>query len=151
MLQGEHSAILSTFIKLPFAIKTFLSIFEWPLKTGYIVFCSGLLFYPPPSLDSPSCVLLISSTWTTSSATLAVLLSTTGTSSTAGLGLLAVSFRARFNVAIGWVRFVLVSLTGCGVFGSDVLGTGIFSKSISSKLRVGMGAFGDFEAEIIKS
>ena len=31
MLQGEHSAILSTFIKLPFIIKIFiLSIFEWP-------------------------------------------------------------------------------------------------------------------------
>ena len=39
MLQGEHSAILSTFIKLTFAIKTFiLSIFEWPLKTGFTVF-----------------------------------------------------------------------------------------------------------------
>ena len=39
MFQGEHSAILSTFIKLPFAIKTFvLSIFEWPLKTGFTVF-----------------------------------------------------------------------------------------------------------------
>ena len=38
MLQGEHSAILSTFIKLPFAIKTFvLSIFEWLLKTGFTV------------------------------------------------------------------------------------------------------------------
>ena len=38
MLQGEHSSILSTFIKLPFAIKTFvLSIFEWPLKTGFTV------------------------------------------------------------------------------------------------------------------
>ena len=38
MLQGEHSAILSAFIKLPFAIKTFvLSIFEWMLKTGFIV------------------------------------------------------------------------------------------------------------------
>ena len=36
MLQGEHSAILLTFIKLPFVIKIFvLSIFEWPLKTGY--------------------------------------------------------------------------------------------------------------------
>ena len=36
MLQGEHSAILSTFIKLPFAIKIFvLSIFERPLKTGF--------------------------------------------------------------------------------------------------------------------
>ena len=33
MLQGEHSAILSTFIKLPFVIKIFvLSIFEWPLS-----------------------------------------------------------------------------------------------------------------------
>ena len=30
MLQGEHSAILSTFIKLPFVIKIFtLSILEW--------------------------------------------------------------------------------------------------------------------------
>ena len=36
MLQGEHSAILSTFIKLRFVFKTFvLSIFEWPLKTGF--------------------------------------------------------------------------------------------------------------------
>ena len=39
MLQGEHSAILSTIIKLPFFIKIFvLSIFEWPLKTGFTVF-----------------------------------------------------------------------------------------------------------------
>ena len=31
MLQGEHFAILSTFIKLPFVIKIFvLSFFEWP-------------------------------------------------------------------------------------------------------------------------
>ena len=39
MLQGEHSAIiLSSFIKLPFVIKIFvLSIFEWPLKTGFTV------------------------------------------------------------------------------------------------------------------
>ena len=36
MPQGEHSAILSTFIKLPFVIKIFvLTIFEWPLKTGF--------------------------------------------------------------------------------------------------------------------
>ena len=35
MLQREHSAILSTFIKLPFVIYTFvLYIFEWSLKTG---------------------------------------------------------------------------------------------------------------------
>ena len=33
MLQGEHSAILSTFVKLPFV----LAIFEWSLKTGFIV------------------------------------------------------------------------------------------------------------------
>ena len=38
MLQGEHSAILLTFIKLPYSIKTFvLSIFKWLLKTGYTV------------------------------------------------------------------------------------------------------------------
>ena len=38
MLQGEHSAILSTFIKLPFAIKIFiLSIFQWPFYTGFTV------------------------------------------------------------------------------------------------------------------
>ena len=38
MLQGEHSAILLTFIKLPFVIKIFvLSVFKWPLKTGFTV------------------------------------------------------------------------------------------------------------------
>ena len=38
MLQGEHSAILSTCVKLPFSIKTFvLCIFEWPLKTSYCI------------------------------------------------------------------------------------------------------------------
>ena len=38
MLQGEHSATLSTFIKLQFVIKIFvLSIFERPLKTGFTV------------------------------------------------------------------------------------------------------------------
>ena len=35
MLQGEHSAILSTFIKLQFVMKIFvLSTFEWPFYTG---------------------------------------------------------------------------------------------------------------------
>ena len=35
----EHSSILSTFLKLPFAFKTsVLSIFEWLLKTGFTVF-----------------------------------------------------------------------------------------------------------------
>ena len=42
MLQGGgggYSAKLSNFIKLPSAIKSFvLSIFEWPLKTGFTVF-----------------------------------------------------------------------------------------------------------------
>ena len=37
MLQGEHSAMLSTFIKLPFIITIFvLSFFEWPY-TGFTV------------------------------------------------------------------------------------------------------------------
>ena len=36
MLQGEHSAILSTLIKLSFVIK-FCFVFEWPLKTGLTV------------------------------------------------------------------------------------------------------------------
>ena len=43
MLQGGHSAILLTFIKLLFGIKVFvLSIFEWPLKTGVTVLTSYL-------------------------------------------------------------------------------------------------------------
>ena len=38
MLKGEHSAILSNFIKLPFVIKIFvLSIFEGPFYTGFTV------------------------------------------------------------------------------------------------------------------
>ena len=38
LMQVKSIAILSTFIKLPFVFKTFtLSIFEWPLKTGFIV------------------------------------------------------------------------------------------------------------------
>ena len=38
MLQGEQSAILSTFIKLTFVIKIYvLSIFEWPFYTGFTV------------------------------------------------------------------------------------------------------------------
>ena len=34
---AECSAILSTFIKVTFVIKIVLSIFEWPLKTGFAV------------------------------------------------------------------------------------------------------------------
>ena len=42
MLQGEHSAILSTFIKLSFVIKIFaLSIFEWSFYTGFTVLSIG--------------------------------------------------------------------------------------------------------------
>ena len=38
MLQLEHSAILSTFIRLPYVIKIFvLSILEWPFYTGFTV------------------------------------------------------------------------------------------------------------------
>ena len=38
MLQGEQSTILLTCIELPHGFKTFvLSIFEWPLKTGFTV------------------------------------------------------------------------------------------------------------------
>ena len=50
MLQGEHSAILSTFIKLPFVSKIFvLSIFEWPLKTGFTVCIQGSIFFLGPT------------------------------------------------------------------------------------------------------
>ena len=39
MLQRGHSAIRSTFIKLPFATDILvLSIFEWPLKTRFTVY-----------------------------------------------------------------------------------------------------------------
>ena len=44
MLQGEHSAILLTFIKLLFVIKiSVLSIVEWPFYAGFTVF--HMLFY----------------------------------------------------------------------------------------------------------
>ena len=43
MLQREHSAILLTFIKLPFVIKIFvLSIFEWLFYTGFTVVINGV-------------------------------------------------------------------------------------------------------------
>ena len=41
-----HSAILTTFIKLPFAITTFvLSISKWPFKTGFTVQIHEHLFF----------------------------------------------------------------------------------------------------------
>ena len=43
MVPLEHSAILSTFIKLPFVINiVVLSIFEWPLKTGFTLIIIGI-------------------------------------------------------------------------------------------------------------
>ena len=40
MLSLEHTAILSTFMTLPFIIQIFvLSIFEWPLKTDFYCSC----------------------------------------------------------------------------------------------------------------
>ena len=40
----EHSTILSTLIKLPFVFKILVSsIFEWPLKTGFTVWCISVL------------------------------------------------------------------------------------------------------------
>ena len=45
MLQGEHSAILLTCIKLPVVIKTFvLSIFEWPFYTGFTILYVLLIY-----------------------------------------------------------------------------------------------------------
>ena len=45
MLPLEHSAILRTFIKLPFAIKIFaLSFFEWPLKKGFTILHFRVVF-----------------------------------------------------------------------------------------------------------
>ena len=39
----QHSAILLTFIKLPFVFKIFmLSTFEWPFYTGFTVHCCGI-------------------------------------------------------------------------------------------------------------
>ena len=56
MLQGEHSAILLTCIKLPFVIKTFvLSIFEWSVYTRFTVLKSCERF------KYPSCDVLANS------------------------------------------------------------------------------------------
>ena len=46
LMQGKHSAIISTFIKLPFVIKIFvLSFFEWPLNTGFTVLILITFFF----------------------------------------------------------------------------------------------------------
>ena len=60
---AEHSAIILTFIKLPFAIKTFvLSILDWPLKTGFTVeqkraywLCTNCPKQAGMMLSKPSC------------------------------------------------------------------------------------------------
>ena len=58
MLQGEHSAILSTFIKLPFVIKSFvLSIFEGPFYTGFTVFAPKEPY--PGTQSRKTCLLLM--------------------------------------------------------------------------------------------
>ena len=45
MLQGEHSAIFLTFIKVPFVIKIYvLLFFEWLLKTGFTVLTTYMYF-----------------------------------------------------------------------------------------------------------
>ena len=47
MLQGEHSAILSTFIRLPFVIKIFILYnFESPFCTGFTVGKKVLFLFP---------------------------------------------------------------------------------------------------------
>ena len=58
MVQGEHSAILSTFIKLPFVIKIFvLSIFEWPFYIGFTVFHNLSILHLPGSVaQSVTCL-----------------------------------------------------------------------------------------------
>ena len=56
MLQ-EHSAIRWTFIKLPFVFKTFvLSIFEWPLKTGFIVILGPEIYSNAHLPDNFPCI-----------------------------------------------------------------------------------------------
>ena len=55
MLQGEHSAIRSTFMKVPFTIKiSVLSIIEWPLKTGFtvIIYLKAVLHNVSQNKDS---------------------------------------------------------------------------------------------------
>ena len=55
MLQVEHSAIFSTFIKLIFVIKIFvLSIFEWLFYTGFTVSPSRCCERPDALLPEPN-------------------------------------------------------------------------------------------------
>ena len=44
--EGEHSAIVLTFIKLPFVSKIFvLSIIEWPFYTGFTVHANSMQIF----------------------------------------------------------------------------------------------------------
>ena len=70
MLQGEHSAILSAFIKLLFVSKIFvLSIFEWPFKTGFTVYrnfltlSNQMLSYIVLILYVPSTIFQLNRDW----------------------------------------------------------------------------------------
>ena len=50
--QGEHSAILLTFIKLPFVIKIFVfSILEWSFYTGFTVKCNIAIIGCPHAIN----------------------------------------------------------------------------------------------------
>ena len=70
MLQGEHSAILSTCIELPHGFKTFvLSIFEWPLKTGFTVIHRN---FNEPTGTSPLHKPMTLSCWTTLAITVTI-------------------------------------------------------------------------------
>ena len=56
MLQGEHSAHHLTFIKLPFVINIFiLSIFEWPLKTGFTVYLMSFRLHFKEKMEGLDC------------------------------------------------------------------------------------------------
>ena len=62
MLHGEHSAILLTFIKLPYVIKIFvLSIFEWPFYTGFTVL--EIFLYTGRNLDGIHYAMTFLETW----------------------------------------------------------------------------------------
>ena len=52
--QREHSAILSTFIKLPFVFKTFFVFFEWWHKTGFTIQKVFFITLDGDTADCPS-------------------------------------------------------------------------------------------------
>ena len=53
MLQGEHSAILATYIKLPLVIKIFVSsIFEWLLKPWFTIYAKRSCYLNKTPVDT---------------------------------------------------------------------------------------------------